>query len=41
MQKVLGNFCMKVPGNLKTSLLACLSVVSLLKRTRATVQIGG
>ncbi len=29
------------PENPKTSLLACLSVVSLLKKIRATVQIGG
>jgi aspartate dehydrogenase len=29
------------PDNPKTSLLACLSVVSLLKKIRATVQIGG
>jgi aspartate dehydrogenase len=29
------------PDNPKTSLLSCLSVVSLLKRIRGTVQIGG
>ena len=29
------------PDNPKTSLLACLSVVSLLKKIRGTVQIGG
>jgi aspartate dehydrogenase len=28
------------PDNPKTSLLACLSVVSLLRRIRGTVQIG-
>ena len=29
------------PDNPKTSLLSCLSVVSLLKRVRGTVQMGG
>jgi aspartate dehydrogenase len=29
------------PDNPKTSLLSCLSVVSLLKRIRGTVQMGG